>query len=197
MQQQKQSKQQQQPQASQPQASQPGKYIAPNNRQQPKHNNNNNNNNNNNQLDKQSFPTLTETLTPLQAKSFASVAKKVEVVDKVIPYVSDVKPGWVHIRRHKGTGTGTGTVHKGTIQFKYNMTNRNTSTLEDVIYEEKRLGNYLFTRRVTLQQEERDIENEMLGDLSPFWNTKTISEMHEDADFQEGDYEEGSDYSDN
>jgi len=163
------------------------KYIPPNNRQKqaqqsqqqpPKQNNNN--------LDKQSFPTLIETLTPLQAKSFASVAKRVEVVDKVIPYVSDVKPGWVHIRSHKGQ-----------IQFKYNMTNRNTSTLEDVIYEEKRLGNYLFTRRVTLQQEERDIQNEMLGDLSPFWNTKTILEMHDDSeDLQEGDYE-GSDFSDN
>ena len=176
------------PEQSKPeQSSQSGKYIAPNNRQQPPKKNNNNNNNNNN-LDKQSFPTLIETLTltPLQAKSFASVAKRVEVVDKVIPYVSDVKPGWVHIRRHKGM-----------IQFKYNMTNRNTSTLEDVIYEEKRLGNYLFTRRVTLQQEERDIQNEMLGDLSPFWNTKTILEMHDDSeDLQEGDYED-SDFSDN
>ena len=58
-----------------------------------------------------------------------------------------------------------------------------------------------------MQQWVRDIENEMLGDLSPFWNTKTILEMHEDKDFQEGDYDddynnynnnsENSDYSDN
>ena len=172
-------------------SSQENKYISPNKRII-----NNNNNNNNNILDKQSFPTLKETLTPLQAKSFASVAKKVDVSVKVIPIVSDVKPGWIHIRRQKGQ------IHTGPIQFKYNMTNRNTSTMDDVIYEEKRLGNYLFRRRVTLQQEERDIQNEMLGDLSPYWNTKTLSEMYENDDYQEGDYEDDyssghSDYSDN
>ena len=151
--------------------------------------------------DNKSFPSLKESLTAnynTSHMSFASIAKKVDQQVKVEKKVSDVKPGWVHIRRNKNTGS---------IEFKNNPTNKNTYTIEDEIYEEKRLSKYLFTRRVTLQQWVRDIENEMLGDLSPFWNTKTILEMHEDKDFQEGDYDddynnynnnsENSDYSDN
>jgi len=177
--------------------------------------NNNNNNNNNNKyvapnkrqtasasasktasasmsLDQQSFPTLKEMLTTvkhLHPRSFASVAQKVEAVVEVKPKVSEVSPGWIHIRKNKNTGR---------IEFNYNRTDRNTSTMEDVIYEEKRLSKYLFTRRVTLQQWERDFQNEMLGDLSPYWNKKTILEMHEDEDYQEGDYDENDNiYNDN
>ena len=140
-----------------------------------------NNNNNTLSINKESFPTLNEVVksSTKNVKSFASVAKKVEAKEEVKLVISDVKPGWVHIRKHKGQ-----------IQFKSNPTYRNTYTEEDVIYEEKRLSNYLFIRRVTLQQEARDIENERLGDLSPYWNTKTILEMHEDDHYQEGDYEE-------
>jgi len=134
-------------------------------------------------MDKVSFPTLKETLTSTgtkpKPKSFASVAKKMEEKVVVKPYVSDVKPGWIHIRKNKGK-----------IEFKYNRTDRNTVTEEDIINEEKRFSHYLFMRRVTLQQWDRDIQNEMLGDLSPYWNTKTILEMHEEDDYQEGDYEE-------
>ena len=139
-------------------------------------------------LDQQSFPTLKETLQT-HPRSFASVAQKVEAVVEVKPKVSEVSPGWIHIRKNKNTGA---------IEFNYNRTDRNTSTMEDVIYEEKRLSKYLFTRRVTLQQWERDFQNEMLGDLSPYWNKKTILEMHEDEDYQEGDYDENDNiYNDN
>lgn len=142
-------------------------------------------------LDQQSFPTLKETLTLTHThpRSFASVAKKVEAIVEVKPQVSDVSPGWIHIRKNKNNGT---------IEFKYNRTDRNTSTMEDVIYEEKRLSKYLFTRRVAYQQWERDFQNEMLGDLSPYWNIKTIMEMHDDEDYQEGDYDENDNiYTDN
>jgi hypothetical protein len=136
-------------------------------------------------LDKQFFPTLKETIKSVSLpKSFASVTKKVDPIIIVAPIISDVKPGWVHIRKHKSQ-----------IQFKSNATNKFTCTLEDEIYEEKRLGNYLFKKRVWFQQEYRDHQNELLGDLSPYWNAKTITEMHEEDEYQEGDYEENSDYS--
>ena len=148
------------------------------------------------QLDKLSFPTLKETLTSTSnhPKSFAAVAQKVEAVVEVKIPLSDVPPGWIHIRRNKNKNKDN--INKGVIEFNYNRTDRNTSTIEDVIYEEKRLSKYLFNRRVTLQQWDRDIQNEMLGDLSPFWNTKTILEMHEDSDYQEGDYDDDNIYSD-
>ena len=131
-------------------------------------------------LDVNLFPTLKETLTTSRVtQSFASVTKKVDPIILVVPIISDVKPGWVHIRQHKGQ-----------IQFKSNPTNKLTYSIEDEIYEDKRLSKYLFKRRTTLQQEYRDIQTELLGDLSPYWNTKTIAEMHEDDEYQEGDFEE-------
>jgi len=172
------------------------KYVAPNKRQQPTTATNISGASIStatsvSTMDKDAFPTLKETLT-LTHKSFAAVAKKVEVVVEVKTPLSDVPPGWIHIRRNKNKDNK----NKGLIEFNYNRTDRNTSTMEDVIYEEKRLSNYLFKRRVTLQQWDRDIQNEMLGDLSPFWNTKTILEMHDDKDFQEGDYDDDNIYSD-
>ena len=124
----------------------------------------------------ESFPSLKESFNVSQM-SFASIAKKVEVIEVVKPIVSDVKPGWVHIR-----------MNKGKIEYKFNKTDKHTCTMEDVIYEEKRLSKYLFTKRVMFQQETHDILNDTLGDLSPYWNTKTILQMHEDDDYQEEYY---------
>jgi len=155
------------------------KYVAPNKRPQSTRAQQSES------LDVNLFPTLKETLTTSRRgpQSFASITKKVDPIILVVPIISDVKPGWVHIRKHKGE-----------IQFKSNPTNKNTFSIEDEIYEDKRLSNYLFKRRTTLQQEYRDIQTELLGDLSPYWNTRTIAEMHEDDEYQEGDYDDDYTY---
>jgi len=92
------------------------KYVAPNKRQQPTTTTTNisapsksisvtskspSSASQTSQLDKHSFPTLKETLTSNHPKSFAAVAKKVEAVVEVKTPLSDVSPGWIHIRRNK------------------------------------------------------------------------------------------------
>lgn len=147
-------------------------------------NNANTANNANNALDKQSFPTLGETMknTTKKVMNFASAAQKVEPKIEVKLIISDIKPGWIHIR-----------MCKGKIQFRHNLINKNT--IDDEIKEDIMIGNYLFNKRVTIQQWERDVQNELLGDLSPYWNSKTVLEIHDNDDDEEKYYDDDENYS--
>ena len=194
--------QQTQAQQTQAQQTQAQKYITPS-----KRNTNTNNTNTNNKtknmldntsslldnkslldskslLDKQDFPTLGETMkTPAKkVMNFASAAQKVEQKIEIKPIVSDIKPGWIHIR-----------MINGKIQYRHNMINKDT--LEEEIKEDKMIGDYLFKKRVTIQQWERDVQNELLGDLSPYWNAKTVLEIHDSDNDNDKYYDDDENYS--
>jgi hypothetical protein len=153
------------------------KYITPFKRSKT----NTNSKLNTNILDKQLFPSLVETIKRSTKKvmNFALATKKVEEIIDIKPKVSDIKPGWIHLR-----------MINGKLQYRYNMIVKNNSDKEDKI-----LGDYLFKKRVTLQQWERDMQNELLGDLSPYWNTKTVLEMHNNDNDIDKYYDDDENYS--
>jgi len=121
---------------SQLQVSTTQKYITPS-----KRNKNNSKESNKSILDEQSFPTLGETMKSPEKKvmNFASAAKKAEEKIETKPIVSDIKPGWIHIRKINGK-----------IQYRHNMINKNT--LEEEMKEDKMISDYLYKKRVATQQ---------------------------------------------
>ena len=119
--------------------------------------------------DDSAFPTLNQSITSGNLKpslSFANAAKK-EVVKPQLDVISDVKPGWVHIRKHKGK-----------IEYKYGKASERYP-----YYDESRVSNdTIFMRRLVIEQYERDNDIIRLGDLSQYYGEKTIYEMFEEEE---------------
>ena len=114
-----------------------------------------------------SFPTLSgSSLSPQQknpAISFSSaVAKRIEAEEVK---KSDVDPGWVHIRKHKGI-----------IQFK------NGPLVPFIDYteqEDKFICDKLYKYRLARQQYDQDMDVARLGDLSDYYGEPTLVEIQE------------------
>ena len=80
----------------------------------------------------------------------------------------DPAPGWVAIKRIDGK-----------INYKYGkMTDAYTSMLLAKQKYERRLEKIYFKRRLDQLQYERDILNDLLGDLSPYWGVKPLNEIY-------------------
>jgi hypothetical protein len=116
------------------------------------------------------FPTLSgSSLSSTQQQkpfiSFSSaVAKRIEA-DKEEVKKSDVDPGWVHIRKHKGT-----------IQFK------NGPPMPFIDYteqEDKFICDKLYKYRLARQQYDQDMDVMRLGDLSDYYGEPTLVEIQE------------------
>ena len=117
-----------------------------------------------------SFPLLsTSSLSSTQQQkppiSFSSaVAKRIEA-DKEEIKKSDVDPGWVHIRKHKGI-----------IQFK------NGPSVPFIDYteqEDKFICDKLYKYRLARQQYDQDMDVMRLGDLSDYYGEPTLVEIQE------------------
>ena len=102
-----------------------------------------------------------------QSKSFAN-ATKTEII-KPQKLVSDVKPGWVHIRRNNRV-----------IQFKYGPpSDRNPHPCE---ISEVRYGEMLVKHRLAKEQYDRERDLERLGDLSEYYGEPTIHELFDEEE---------------
>lgn len=96
------------------------------------------------------------------SKSFAN-ATKTEII-KPQKLVSEVKPGWVHIRKHNRE-----------FQFKYGPpSDRNPHPCE---ISEVRYGELLVKHRLAKEQYDRERDLERLGDLSEYYGEPTIHEL--------------------
>ena len=130
------------------------------------------------------FPTLSgSSLSPQHQKppiSFSSaVAKRIEAAEVK---KSDVDPGWVHIRKHKGI-----------IQFK------NGPLVPFIDYteqEDKFICDKLYKYRLARQQYDQDMDVMRLGDLSDYFGEPTLVEIQE-AYEEEEKYWAGKNYSGN
>jgi len=160
----------------------------------------NNNNNNNKQATtisyKDDFPTLLNTSKSKNKKqeqkdnnnnkkkeifSFASALnneeKNVQAIEEAAikegaqalaaaQEAQEAKPGWVYIKRIDGK-----------INYKYGeMTDAYVNMLLEKQKYERRLDRIYFKRRLDHLQRERDIMNDLLGDLSPYWGTRPLNE---------------------
>jgi len=138
--------------------------------------------------DENAFPSLNDTMKTNNKKagtpiSFSSaLSKKTEVAK--IEIKSDLKPGWVYIRKNNGA-----------IQYKYGeqILWENRDHLEDI-----KLGNILFKYRIAREQYERDMDVERLGDLSEYYRQPTLDEIYEnDVENGSGEYDSSEYDSDN
>ena len=115
-----------------------------------------------------SFPTLSgSSLSPQQQQkppiSFSSaVAKRIEAEEVK---KSDVDPGWVHIRKHKGI-----------IQFK---TGPPVPFIDYTEQEDKFICDKLYKYRLARQQFDQDMDVIRLGDLSDYYGEPTLVEIQE------------------
>ena len=153
----------------------------------------NNNNNNNKQATtisyKDDFPTLLNTnKNKKQQKQQDNNKNKKEIFsfasalnNEVSEAIKDVvikeaaieeealataKPGWVYIKRIDGK-----------INYKYGeMTDAYVNMLLEKQKYERRLDRIYFKRRLDHLQRERDIMNDLLGDLSPYCGTRPLNE---------------------
>ena len=102
-----------------------------------------------------------------QSKSFAN-ATKTEII-KPQKLVSEVKPGWVHIRKHNRE-----------FQFKYGPpSDRNPHPCE---ISEVRYGEMLVKHRLAKEQYDRERDLERLGDLSEYYGEPTIHELFDEEE---------------
>ena len=175
----------------------------------------NNNNNNNKQATtisyKDDFPTLLNTnKNKKQQKqqdnnknkkeifSFASALnnevseaiKEVVIKEAAIGQEAEAitKPGWVYIKRIDGK-----------INYKYGeMTDAYVNMLLEKQKYERRLDRIYFKRRLDHLQRERDIMNDLLGDLSPYCGTRPLNERfnknkREENESEQEEWEEEDD----
>jgi hypothetical protein len=112
------------------------------------------------------FPALNQLRKPNNLKpllSFANAAKT-QIKQSDSPIVSDVIPGWVHIRNNNGK-----------IEYKYGKpTNRYPCSRDNF---ENIVSRIVFNNRLAKEQYERDNDINRLGDLSEYYGEKTIYEM--------------------
>jgi len=100
-------------------------------------------------------------------KSFAN-ATQTEII-KPQKKISDVKPGWIHIRKYNRE-----------IQFKYGPpSDRNPFPCE---ISDIRFGEMLVKHRLAKEQYDRDCDVERLGDLSEYYGEPTIQELFEEEE---------------
>lgn len=104
--------------------------------------------------------------------SFASAlnnekkAEKITIIDETT--ITTTLPGWVSIKRIDGK-----------INYQYGiMTDAYVNMLLEKQKYEKRLDKIYFKRRLDQLQWERDIQNDLLGDLSPYWGKKPLNELY-------------------
>ena len=113
-------------------------------------------------------------------KSFANATKT--EIKKAINVISNIKPGWVHIRKHNRT-----------IQFKNGPpSDRNPFPCN---IPDDRYSEMLVKHRLAKEQYDRDRDVERLGDLSEYYGEKTVREQFEDNErlIHEIDEDSGSD----
>jgi len=135
-------------------------------------------------LEANAFPSLGDTIkksapsgTPI---SFSSAAAK-KVTPPPVKEVSEVLPGWVHIRKQAGQ-----------IQYKYG---KPISRPDDEARLEQILSRIILTNRIAREQYDRNIELERLGDLSEFYGQPSLAEMYENEEFamNHGNNDSGTD----
>ena len=121
-------------------------------------------------LESTAFPSLGDTIKKSASKgtpiSFSSAAAK--KVAPAIKEVSEVLPGWVHIRKQAGQ-----------IQYKYGkpiIRPDNEARLDQI------LSRIILTNRIAREQYDRNIELERLGDLSEFHGQPTLAETYENEE---------------
>jgi hypothetical protein len=116
--------------------------------------------------DDSAFPTLNPSKTSTNIKaslSFANATKN-EADKPKVDIISDIKPGWVYIRKHKGK-----------IEYKYGEARELYPYYIDN-------SNSIFNNRLAKEQYERDSDIVRLGDLSEYYGEKTIYEMFEEEE---------------
>ena len=76
--------------------------------------------------------------------------------------------GWVYLKKKEGK-----------IYYKYGVMSEHYTNLllENQAYESRR-DRIHFKIRIDRLQQERNIINDLLGDLSPYWEVKTLYEMY-------------------
>jgi hypothetical protein len=116
------------------------------------------------------FPSLASTINTNNnnsKKSFANAARTEVATPKKI--ISDTKPGWVYIRKHNGE-----------IQYKYGKPSDHPPYSSDIY--DTNLGNLLVKYRLEKEQYSRDCDIERLGDLSEYYDVKTLQEQFADEE---------------
>lgn len=113
------------------------------------------------------FPSLStyKDVNSQNIKSFANATKT--EMSKPQKIISDVKPGWVHIRKHNNV-----------VEFKYGApSDRNPFPCE---ISDIRLGEILVKHRLAKEQYDRECDIERLGDLSEYYGEQTAQEQFEE-----------------
>ena len=113
--------------------------------------------------------------------NFASVTAGEDKPEPVKRVVDDVKPGWVRMRRHPQTREII-VEHGPPTQWQ----------LDEPI-RRKREQNRKIREMLERWQADRDRENELLGDSSPYWGMKSLLEPSDDEEEYMSDDSYGSD----
>ena len=126
--------------------------------------------------DQNAFPSLSSHLTPAQ-QPFRSFAQATTQTAPVSPnstaanLFKTVPPGWVYIRNNNGQ-----------IQYKYGPADyqRYSSATSDD--SDTLLAQYILKYRLAKEQYVRDNDISRLGDLSEYYQTKTLHEMFDEEE---------------
>uniref|UniRef100_A0A6C0IIA8 Uncharacterized protein n=1 Tax=viral metagenome TaxID=1070528 RepID=A0A6C0IIA8_9ZZZZ len=101
--------------------------------------------------------------------SFANATKTKQTEEVVTAVVSDVLPGWIHIRNNNGK-----------LECKAGKPTTRYPCSDDHI--EVKLSNAMINNRLAKAQYERDNDVNRLGDLSQYYGAKTLLELFADEE---------------
>jgi hypothetical protein len=112
-----------------------------------------------------SFADVTEKYKTNQQKKEEEEKEKENSINKLMP-------GWMYIRRNID--------NKHKIEYKYGPeSDHYTASLIQRKKDEKKQSDIYFRKLVELWQWDRDEQNRLLGDCSPYWGTATLMEMYD------------------
>ena len=88
--------------------------------------------------------------------------------------INKLTPGWMYIRRNIDID------NKHKIEYKYGPESEHyTASLIQREKDEKKQSDIYFRKLVEWWQWDRDEQNRLLGDCSPYWGTATLMEMYD------------------
>ena len=127
------------------------------------------------------FPKLVDITVTTKKQTGPSFSKIIQNLEQSIKIDEESLPkGWVRLTRND----------KNQVNFEYNNDDSIINYEED--YHDR--AQRFVTAMVHRWQDERDKQNEIYGDMSPYWNTPSLLEPQYDSEEEETD---GEEYEDN
>tara|TARA_B100000902_G_scaffold388499_1_gene434263 strand:- start:265 stop:873 length:609 start_codon:yes stop_codon:yes gene_type:complete len=123
------------------------------------------------------FPKLGDIIVSTQKQSGPSFSEIIQNLEETMIEKNPIKEGWVRLTKEKGE-----------IVFKYNHKKDKEISNEENYHDR---AQRVITSLVTRWQDGRDKDNEIYGDMSPYWNTPSLLEPQSD---DEEDYMDDEEY---